>query len=281
MLITHESDREIYACIIEHGIEAVTVNMVAERLGRSRTTFYRQYRNRRALLTATHRRTLLRLDSLFPMGAGDLRLQFEEWWATMMKLFRSPLGRAFLALRPYVATRHGMHEVEHYERELLPGLQRWLRAPAAVTHAVWAMVLSASTSSVDDRGRGSIRELVWSMIEPWSAAPGRNEEVDWSDVRPLAEPIAAAVGGMTGERAPMPEPSTWNGTSVAHRAVGYTRQEEDAGARLDSESGGSRPTDPRGRWVPEPSSWDGTPVPRRQVEAAQPAPDRPDSAPDG
>jgi len=184
-----ETDLTVYALIIELGVEAVTMEKVAERVSFSRATLYRQYPSWRALVTATHRRTLYQLNGLLPAGGGDRRLELEQWWSAMMTFFFTPCGRAFMALRPHVATRYGMHEVEQVEREMLGGMATWLQAPVAVTRAIWAMALSAGDPRLDRLDRRAMREIVWSLMGPQAPRAESADEPDWSELTALNEPI--------------------------------------------------------------------------------------------
>ncbi len=187
--IIHETDLTVYRAVGELGVERLTMDLLAKLLRYSRTTFYRRYPNRKELLTEVHQRTIGRIDRVSPRGAGDRRLELEEWWAAVMAFFRTPHGRAFLAIRPCVATIYGMHEVEFYERELLTRLSRWLGDDGALLRMAWALVLSASCHKVDPSTRLAMREVLWSLV---SSPPGESvldDEVDWVTVRSLSEPI--------------------------------------------------------------------------------------------
>ncbi len=71
-----------------------------------------------------------------------------------------------LAMRPYAATRFGMHEVEHYELELMPNLAVWAGAPKPIVRAFWSLALSAACPTLTSDERTTMRELVRAMISP-------------------------------------------------------------------------------------------------------------------
>ncbi len=162
----HPTDIAVFECIAEHGIEAVTMERVARRLGPPRATFYRQVTSWRGLVRATHRRATALIGWWVPPPGGDLHYELEWWWATMMEFFATDWGKAFLAMRPYAATRFGMHEVEHYELELMPNLTGWTGAPRPIVRAFWSLALSAACPTLTQDERSTMRELVRGMISP-------------------------------------------------------------------------------------------------------------------
>jgi AcrR family transcriptional regulator len=170
------TDIAVFECIAMHGIENVTMDMVARRSQRSRAAFYREFSSWRRLLSRVHRRALRLMDWWFPRPEGQPRLELEWWWATMMEFFATSWGRAFLALRPQLATESGMNEVEFQELKMMPALAKWARAPEPIMRAIWAITLSAACPTVGDNERVVMREMVFSLIAPYAAGSSVSDD---------------------------------------------------------------------------------------------------------
>jgi AcrR family transcriptional regulator len=181
-------------CILEHGVQHVTMPMVARRAGISRATLYRLHPGWNELVRDVHARVARALDDRWPRRGDNRRLEFEEWWLLLARFFRTGFGRAFLQMRPHVATRFGMHEVEYYELGYLRRFVEWAGSQQ-VARAVWAVVLAAACPRLNQSDRAAMRELAWSIANSAVGlylGPGADDEeveLELEHTRPLATPI--------------------------------------------------------------------------------------------
>ena len=177
-------DHAVFACIASHGIQNVTMDIVARAVGRSRTSFYRQFTSWQELVARTHRRTVGLIDGWFPPPRGDRRLELERLWSSLMAFLSSAWGHAFLAMRPHLASEYGISEVEFLEMRRMPTFVRWVDSSPLVARTVWALVLTAGCPSLRARERHVMRELVWSRFI-CSGVDVDPDEVDLSRAHPL------------------------------------------------------------------------------------------------
>ena len=170
-------DIAVFECLIAHGVDGVTMERIGRQVGVSRATFCRRYSTLRELVRGTHARATRLIGWWVPAGRDDKRFEFEWWWATMMEVFASPWGRAFLAMRPLAAAGAGMHEVDRRELALMPDLERWAKVSAPVLRAMWALVIAAACPSLDEKDRETLRELVFAMVVPPPLGEDAEEEL--------------------------------------------------------------------------------------------------------
>jgi AcrR family transcriptional regulator len=177
-------DIAVFECVIAHGIDAVTMEMVAKRAGVSRATLCRQYAFRNDLLRRAHRRATRLIGWWVPRSGGDRRFELEWWWSTMMQFFASDWGRAFLALRSHAADLHG---IERSELGLMPDLAKWAGVSRPVLRSIWSLVITAACPSFDEEERGTVRELVYAMMD---GGPLRGIDSDeLGEILPLEAPL--------------------------------------------------------------------------------------------
>jgi AcrR family transcriptional regulator len=154
-------DIAVFECVIAHGIDAVTMEMVAKRAGVSRASLFRQYACRNDVLRRAHRRAARLIGWWVPRSGGDRRFELEWWWSTMMQFFATDWGRAFLALRAHAGNLHG---VERSELGLMPDLVKWAGVSMPVLRSIWSLVITAACPSFDEDERATVRELVYAML---------------------------------------------------------------------------------------------------------------------
>jgi AcrR family transcriptional regulator len=86
-------DIAVFEGVIAHGVDGVTMEMVAKRAGVSRATLFRQYASRHDLLRRAHRRAVRLIGWWAPRAGGDRRFELEWRWSTMMQ-FLPAIGAA-------------------------------------------------------------------------------------------------------------------------------------------------------------------------------------------
>jgi AcrR family transcriptional regulator len=177
-----------FECIATHGIDAVTMEMIARRAGWSRATFYRQFPSWRHLVRNTHHRAVRLIGWWAPRGCGDLRFELEWWWSTLQSFFASDWGRAFLVMRPHAACGRTMAELERAEVSSMPDLAPWTRASAPIVRAVWALALTAACPTFDETDRAVLRDVAYAMLSR-TASSDDDAGGDWDEVVALATPL--------------------------------------------------------------------------------------------
>lgn len=184
-LIDGRLEEALFACIAAQGVDGVTIDDVARRLGRSRAALYRQFGSWPQLLACAHWQVIEMFNDHFPRGGENRRLDFERWWSGMLEFFRTPSGRGVLALRHLTATRIGLDQLEEEELARLPVLVKWINGSRVVTKTTWRLLLSATDASFDDAQRAELREIVWSIVAV-RVALGQADELDLSAAVPLS-----------------------------------------------------------------------------------------------
>lgn len=184
-LIDGQLEEALFECFAQQGIDAVTIDDVARRLGRSRAALYRQFGTWPQLLACAHGQLVELIDQQSPGRGDDRRLQFEQWWSSTIEFFATPHGRGFLGLRLLAARRIGLHALEDEELARLPSLSKWMGSSALVARTAWLLVLSATHPALDDAGRGQLREIIWSIIAPERFTPAADDELDFSAAQAL------------------------------------------------------------------------------------------------
>jgi AcrR family transcriptional regulator len=182
------TDIAVFECIVAHGIEAVTMEMIAGRAGQSRTSFYRQFPSLRHVVRNTHHRAVKLIGRWAPDRSRDLRFELEWWWATLQEFFTTEWGRAFLAMRPFAASGLPMHELERVEVALMPDLARWTGAPALSLRVVWSLALTAACPTFDEASRATLRELAYAVLSR-HGAPNNDADDQLAELVALGSPL--------------------------------------------------------------------------------------------
>jgi hypothetical protein len=180
----------VLECIMELGIQNVHLDEIARRMGWSRSKMFGEYRTWQALAETIHLRVMGAVEPQFRVAGGDRRFQFELWWANATSTLRTPMGRAFKALRGVAGAVKGLDLLQAQEVEELYALTTWLGAGRmAQAHAAWAAVLIASAWEEHAREAIEIREMVWAAVERRDAVRVADDELDFDRIEALDAPI--------------------------------------------------------------------------------------------
>ena len=167
MDIDTDSERFIRAftdCITEHGALQMSADHLARRLGASRSGLYRQFGSWPQMIIFGYEAMLELIDVQLELQASDRRVEHETWWARVVTLLASPLGRGILAMRALAAVHRGEHDLEDFELTQLRNFKRWCSAPPAATRACWALVRVAGNPKLTADQRLQLREVAWLVV---------------------------------------------------------------------------------------------------------------------
>ncbi len=166
----------VLQCISEVGIENVTFQVLAKYLGHSRATLYRTYGDCRNYLRQIHEACLELLDDDFHVEPRSRELELDEWWTRVSATLRSPYGRAFLALRPFVAVGRGLEALLRTEVSWLRRFQACIDkenvsarlSPLMTT--VWSLLVTASEMEPGTEAEQRLRTFALTLVTGY--APG-------------------------------------------------------------------------------------------------------------
>ncbi|GMU63647.1 MAG: hypothetical protein AMXMBFR34_54100 [Myxococcaceae bacterium] len=154
--LTREAGWAVLTAVAERGLGELTVDVVAERLGRSRASVYRDLGDREALLVLAHRCAVQDLSNGFGrVRPGPPRMQLEEVFTELRTALSGREGRAFRQVRSAVVGRGDLEEFRRREVEELVALRRWVETLMDPLHA---------------REEGVVEELTAQL---WSLCLGR------------------------------------------------------------------------------------------------------------
>ena len=177
----------LFACIEAHGTDAVNIDDVARRLGRSRSALYRQFGTWTQLVTCVHWQVIELFDDRFPRPGENRRLEFEQWWSELIGFLLTPYGRGALGLRQLASNRVGIGRLEEEELLRLPALAKWLKASPVVVKTTWRLLLSAADPAFDDAQRAELREIVWAVVGAERTVAPATDDFDLSEAVALGE----------------------------------------------------------------------------------------------
>lgn len=180
--------------LCEAGPERATLEAVGARLGRSRTSMYREYGTLAVLLEEAHVGAVHWLSRGFGLiRVGTPRAQLEDVFTELRAFGRTPRGQAFRALRSRVAALGDLEDFRRREAEGLVAVRHWLHTlvdrprsrPDLVTEltaTLWSLALGRGA---DDPGPPTETELdlAWQLL-----APHLEPELVSADPEPDLEP---------------------------------------------------------------------------------------------
>jgi AcrR family transcriptional regulator len=166
----------VLRCISDVGIENVTFQVLAKYLGHSRATLYRTYGTCRNFLKQIHEACLELLDDDFRVEPRSRELELDEWWTRVSTTLRTPYGKAFIAMRPFVAVGSGIEALLRHEVCWLRRFQACIDKENVSTPltplmtTVWSLLVTASEMEPGAAAEQLLRTYALTLVT--SYAPG-------------------------------------------------------------------------------------------------------------
>lgn len=159
------------------GPERATLEAVGARLGRSRTSMYREYGTLPVLLEEAHDAAVSWISrGLGLIHVGEPRAQVEDVFAELRAFARTPRGQAFRALRSRVAALGDLEDFRRREAEGLAAVRHWLHTlvdrprsrPDLVTEltaTLWSLALGRGARDPGPPSEAEL-DLAWQLLSP-------------------------------------------------------------------------------------------------------------------
>lgn len=133
---TQELATAVLDAVDEVGVDRMTLEAAGSRLGRSRSSMYREYETLAVLLKKAHSAAMDWVSHGFGrMRVGTPRTQVEDVFAELRAFARTPRGQALRALRSRVASLGDLEDFRRCEAEGLVSVRQWLETLVDHSHS--------------------------------------------------------------------------------------------------------------------------------------------------